>query len=528
MSAVIDPPFARLQLPEKLAPLFEPRRYKVLHGGRGGGKSWSVAAVLLAMAADRPLRILCAREIQKSMRDSVHRLLRDQIVKLGMEQFYEVFDTEIRGANGSLFLFTGLQSHTVDSIKSFEGVDIVWVEEAHGVSKKSWDVLIPTIRKAGSEIWLTLNPDMDTDETYVRFIEAYSPDTWVVQINWRDNPWFPDVLDRERIKARIVDPDGYENIWEGKPRRVAEGAIYRHEIDALYSDGRVRPVPYDPTLPVHTVWDLGWNDAMSIGMVQRGPQDVRVIDYLEDSHRTLDWYVAQLEKRPYRWGTDYLPHDGRTRNFQTGKSTQQQLLAMGRREVIVLPQTSVEEGIKAARMMFPRTYFDQDKTGRLLECLRRYRRALHTKTDEPMAPLHDEFSHGCLVGDTLVVTDRGEMPIFDVHVGDKVWTPAGFAVVLNSGPTKVATELIEITMEGGRVLIATPEHKIFTTRGVVLADTLRYDDCMFNQESHLCLPSQSIESMGYRDALTESFKANVTGSGQIAGYTSVRSAENSD
>ena len=191
MSAVIDPPFARLQLPEKLAPLFEPRRYKVLHGGRGGGKSWSVAAVLLVMAADRPLRILCAREIQKSMRDSVHRLLRDQIVKMGMEQFYEVFDTEIRGANGSLFLFTGLQSHTVDSIKSFEGVDIVWVEEAHGVSKKSWDVLIPTIRKEGSEIWLTLNPDMDTDETYVRFIEAYSPDTWVVQINWRDNPWFP-------------------------------------------------------------------------------------------------------------------------------------------------------------------------------------------------------------------------------------------------------------------------------------------------------------------------------------------------
>lgn len=394
MSAVIDPPLARLQLPEKLEPLFEPRRYKVMHGGRGGGKSWSVAAVLLAMAADRPLRILCAREIQKSMRDSVHRLLRDQIVKLGMEQFYEVFDTEIRGANGSLFLFTGLQSHTVDSIKSFEGVDIVWVEEAHGVSKKSWDVLIPTIRKDGSEIWLTMNPDMDTDETYVRFIEAHSPDTWVCQINWRDNPWFPDVLDRERVKSKLTDPENYENIWEGKPRRVSEGAIYRHEIDALYTDGRVRLVPYDPTMPVHTVWDLGWNDAMTIGMVQRGPQDVRIIDYIEDSHRTLDWYVAQLERRPYRWGTDYLPHDGRTRNFQTGKSTQQQLQDMGRREVIVLSQMSVEEGIKAARMLFPRCYFDIDKTARLLECLRRYRRALHTKTDEPMAPLHDEFSHG--------------------------------------------------------------------------------------------------------------------------------------
>ena len=383
-----------LQLPEKLAGLYEPRRYKVLHGGRGGGKSHGVAEALLDQAARNPLRVLCAREIQKSMRDSVHRLLRDKIVKLGLQSFYEITDTEIRGANGSLFLFTGLQSHTVDSIKSYEGVDIVWVEEAHGVSKRSWDVLIPTIRKDGSEIWLTLNPDMDTDETYTRFIARRSPDTWVQQINWRDNPWFPQVLDLERKKAKVDAPEDYEHIWEGKPRRVAEGAIYKHEIDALYAQERICPVPYDPGMPVHTVWDLGWNDAMTIGFVQRGPQDVRVIDYIEDSHRTLDWYVGQIEKRPYRWGTDYLPHDGKTKNFQTGKSTQQQLLSMGRRNVVVLGTMSVEEGIKSARMLFPRCYFDQAKTTRLIECLRRYRRALHLKTDEPMAPLHDEFSHG--------------------------------------------------------------------------------------------------------------------------------------
>lgn len=155
-----------ITLPSKLRPLYQPRRYKVMHGGRGGGKSHGVAQVLLDLAARHPLRILCAREIQKSMRDSVHRLLRDYVARLGLQSFFEVLDTEIRGANGSLFLFTGLQSHTVDSIKSFEGVDIVWVEEAHGVSKRSWDVLIPTIRKEGSEIWMTLNPDMDTDETY--------------------------------------------------------------------------------------------------------------------------------------------------------------------------------------------------------------------------------------------------------------------------------------------------------------------------------------------------------------------------
>ncbi|WP_044250181.1 PBSX family phage terminase large subunit [Kingella negevensis] len=384
-----------LELPEKMKPLFLPKRFKVMWGGRGGGKSQSVAKVLLAMAAEKPLRVLCAREIQKSMRDSVHRLLKDQVVALGLTGFFSVLDNEIRGANGSLFLFSGLQSHTVDSIKSFEGVDIVWVEEAHGVSKKSWDVLIPTIRKAGSEIWLTLNPDMDTDETYQRFIATPSDDTWVCEINWRDNPWFPNVLEEARSKdMRTKQREDYEHIWEGKPRSVADGAIYQHEIGALYADKRVCAVPYDPELPVHTVWDLGWNDCMAIGLVQRGVHDVRIIGYIEDSHRTLDWYVAELEKLPYRWGTDFLPHDGRTRNFQTGKSTEEVLRSLGRREVVVQAATSVEEGIRATRLLFPKCYFDVDKTGRLLECLKRYRRDVNSKTGSAMKPLHDEFSHG--------------------------------------------------------------------------------------------------------------------------------------
>lgn len=379
--------------PAKLRPLFTPKRYKVLHGGRGGAKSWGVARALLIQGASRPLRILCTREVQKSMKDSVHRLLSDQVQALGLGLFYDVLETEIRGLNGTLFIFSGLASHTVESIKSYEGVDIVWVEEAHGVSKKSWDTLIPTIRKPGSEIWLTLNPDMDTDETYVRFIAAPDPDSVVIEVNWRDNPWFPDVLDQERRKAEARDPDGYRHIWEGEPRRVAEGAIYRHEIEAVFRDGRVQTVPYDPTLPVHTVWDLGWNDAMTIGFAQRGLRDMRVIDYIEDSNRTLDWYVGQIEKRDWRWGTDYIPHDGRTRNFQTGKSTEELLTAMGRR-VEVLPMTSVEEGIKAARLLWPACYFDAAKTARLLECLKRYRRQVNQTTNEPMGPLHDEFSHG--------------------------------------------------------------------------------------------------------------------------------------
>ncbi len=416
-----------VQIPAKLAGLYEPRRYKVMHGGRGGGKSHGVAEVLLEMAARNPLRILCAREIQKSMRDSVHRLLKDKVIKLGMQGFFEVLDNEIRGRNGSLFLFSGLQSHTVDSIKSFEGVDIVWVEEAHGVSKKSWDVLVPTIRKNGSEIWLTLNPDMETDETYQRFIATPSPDTWVCEINWRDNPWFPQVLDEERQKAkRTMGKDDYEHIWEGKARKVAAGAIYRYEIEALYADGRACGVPYDPRLPVHTVWDLGWNDAMAIVMVQvGGAQDIRIIDYIEDSHRTLDWYVAQLEKRPYRWGWDYLPHDGKNGNFQTGMNTEQRLKQLGRRQVKCNAALGIEEGIKLARMAFPRTYFDAKKTARLLECLKRYQRALN-KAGEGNAPLHDEYSHGAdafrYVGMSVEHMYRAQQAQPTVTAGGH-WTP---------------------------------------------------------------------------------------------------------
>ena len=379
--------------PRKLTFLFEPARYKVAHGGRGSGKSWAFARALILMSAKKPLRILCGREVQKSIKDSVHRLLNDQIQALGLGASFDVLESEIRGKNGSLFLFAGLSQHTVESIKSFEGVDICWLEEAQVITKRSYDVLLPTIRKDGSEVWLSLNPDMDTDETYQRFVSNPPASALVEQVNWRDNPWFPAVLEAERQETLRRDPENYDNIWEGTPKRVAEGAIYALEIDAVYSDNRVRQVPYDPLLSVHLVWDLGWNDAMTVGFFQRSGAEMRCIDYIEDSFRTLDWYVAEVERRPYRIGTYFIPHDGRARDFKTGKSTEEILQAMGK-TVEVLPAASIEEGIKAARMLFPRMYFDADKTSPLLEHLKRYKRTIHLKTNEPGAPLHDEHSHG--------------------------------------------------------------------------------------------------------------------------------------
>jgi len=175
--------------PAKLRPLFQPRRYKVLYGGRGGAKSWGVARALLILGAQRPLRVLCAREVQKSLRDSVYRLLCDQIEALGLSSVYEALEAEIRGPGGTQFLFVGLSSVTIDSIKSYEGVDVAWVEEAHSVSDRSWQILMPTIRKPGSEIWVTFNPHLDSDPVYQRFVLAPHPDAWVQEVNWRDNPW---------------------------------------------------------------------------------------------------------------------------------------------------------------------------------------------------------------------------------------------------------------------------------------------------------------------------------------------------
>lgn len=380
-------------VPDVMLPFAHPCRYKVAHGGRGSGKSWSVARLLIARAAASPLRVLCARETQKSIQESVHKLLKDQIEAMGLAALFEVQETRILGVNGSLFSFAGIRQQGVANLKSFEGVDVCWVEEAQVVTKRSWDVLIPTIRAPGSEIWITFNPELDTDETYTRFVLNPPDDALVVACNWSDNPWFPPELEKERNAWLKRDPEGYETTWNGKCRPAVEGAIYAKEIGTMQADGRLCNAPYDPLLKVHTVWDLGWNDAMSILMVQRsGSGELRLIDYIEDSHRTLDSYVAELKSKPYQWGTDFIPHDGRSRDFKSGKSTEEMLQAMGR-IVTVLGRDDIEEGIRQARMVFPRCWVDKKATA-LINRLKRYRRTQNASTGEFGAPLHDENSHG--------------------------------------------------------------------------------------------------------------------------------------
>lgn len=222
---------AEINLPDKLSFLFEHWRYKVAYGGRGGAKSWGFAQALLVQAGERKLRILCARELQVSIKDSVHRLLTDIIdATPALSRIYEYTDKAIIcTATGSEFLFAGVRNN-VTKIKSMEGIDICWVEEAETVSERSWEVLIPTIRKLGSEIWVSFNPDLATDPTYKRFVinaGALGKQAKVVEINWRDNPWFPEALALEKDYLASVDMDAYNHVWEGKCRINSQAQVLK-------------------------------------------------------------------------------------------------------------------------------------------------------------------------------------------------------------------------------------------------------------------------------------------------------------
>lgn len=387
-----------LDIPEKLAFFVtEKARYKVAWGGRGGAKSWAVARSLLYLAIQRPTRILCVREIQKSISESVHALLSDQIAKMGLSEAFEVLKTEIRCRNGSEFLFTGLRDQDAAKIKSFEGADVAWVEEAHIVGKRSWDILVPTIRKPGSEIWVTFNPENEDDETFRRFITYPPPDAIVVKANWNDNPWFPAELEKERLHLKATDPEAYRNVWEGECRSIIEGAIYRNELERADNDGRIGVVPHDPRLRVHTAWDLGVGDATAIWFYQQVGREVRLIDYHEASGEGLPYYAGVLaakeRERGFIYGEHLAPHDIQVREFSSGRSRIETAASLGIRFRTVR-MTTLEDGIHAVRMLFPLCWFDTERCKIGIKGLRSYRWERNERLNEfKPRPVHDWASH---------------------------------------------------------------------------------------------------------------------------------------
>lgn len=416
MSTALQTPPAekvvRLQLPRKLGFLLDKAPYKVAWGGRGSLKSWSFARALLTLGVHQNLRILCAREVQKSLAQSVHQLLTDQIKALGLEGHYDITENAIKGTRrDTLFRFTGLSDQTIESIKSYEGFDVCWVEEGQTVRKRSWQILLPTLfRTKGSECWVSFNPDMDSDEVWDRFIVNTPPGAVVVEMNWKDAVacgWWTTEMERLRQYDLVYSKDEYANIWDGRPRTVVAGAIYATEIVEMVTEGRLRPIPYDPRFPVHCVWDLGWADSMAVIMVQKPhPSALNVINYIEDSRLTYANMIAAMDSLNYKWGTDWLPHDATQHHPTSGTNAEKVLKGLGRKTQIV-PRSDPEARIRAARMMFPRVFMDTSKretpperpdrllgAGNLMERLKRYKRNVPTTTLEPAGPTHDAASHG--------------------------------------------------------------------------------------------------------------------------------------
>lgn len=406
--------------PPKLEMLFRPSRYKVLYGGRGGTKSWGVARALIILGSQRPLRILCAREMQKSIKESVYKLLCDQIKAMNMGHLFDIIQNEIRGrpgtsAEGTTINFDGLRIDAT-ALKSYEGVDICWVEEAQAVSAASWKDLIPTIRKKDSniygepgpsEIWLTFNPDLEEDPTYVRFVKRTPSDMQRVYLTYEDNPWFGEPMLSEMLDLKRDDPDEYEHVWLGKCKTNLTGAVYGDEYKEALAQTRIRDastggVPYDRSGVVDVVLDLGKDNYTAVIFKQIVAFEHRYIDYHQNRGKDVDYYAQLIKNRGYSIGTIWLPHDGAAKRLGSKMSIQEQLKEKFD-DVRIVPRLGIEDGINAARTIFPNAYFDSDKCADLLTCLRKYRyKLIGQKIDETgkkvdlfeRTPVHDEYSDG--------------------------------------------------------------------------------------------------------------------------------------
>lgn len=395
----------KITTPEVFAPLFLPAPYKIYYGGRGSGKSYAFADALLVDSLKTPQKILCAREHQNSIGDSVHALLVQRIEELGIKSQFIITDKSIVSYIGSEFIFMGLR-YNVDSVKSIPGLKKCWVEEAHKVSKKSWETLIPTLRDEASELWVSFNPEWEEDYTYDYFVthaNLLPPGSVCIEVNHGDNPYFPNKLrlDMEACKLRSVDD--YMNIWEGKPRRVVDGAVYANELRDLEMDNRLTYIMYDRGHPVFTAWDIGSADFTAIWFFQKIANEIRIIDYFEASGHLTNFYLQELQKRGYVYDTHYMPHDADDNNIR-GKSVAVQARAVGFK-VIVTPRPQVKaNGIEAVRILFPRLVFDREKTRQGRSRLASYRYEIREeKNSRSLLPLHDDSSHAADALQTLAL-----------------------------------------------------------------------------------------------------------------------------
>lgn len=388
-------------------------RYKGAHGGRASGKSHDFAERLIERCLTQRTRAVCIREVQNSLKESVRQLIIDKLQHYGLGGLFDPLEAEIRGPNGSLIIFRGMQSYNAETIKSLEGYDIAWIEEAQTLSATSLRMLRPTIRAPGSEIWATWNPRHDTDAIDTLLRGPAPPRNAIVrQVNYQDNPWLPDEMRDEMEDDRRRDPEQAAHIWDGAYEIITEGSYYATLLATAERDGRIGDFPYDPALPVLTAWDIGMDDYTAIWFMQENGQQVRAIDYFETSGEGVEEIVKQalFELVPHgqrlpemqvtrpipfaRYARHYLPHDVAVREWGAGRSRLATLNAHGVQPVNVGIAAGPAERINSGRALLPFMRFNKATCDVGLRRLRNYSRRLNRTMETYGGPLHDENSHG--------------------------------------------------------------------------------------------------------------------------------------
>lgn len=430
MTINIPPPVQLgASFPAPLQCLFEPKRYKVLYGGRSAGRSWGVSRALLIMATKRRIKVLCVREFQKSIEESVHAVLSEQIEKMGLgPQFTVLKHKIIHNQTGSEFFFEGIKNNPT-KIKSYEGIDYCWAEEAVKISRASWQILIPTIRKEvpenwrelglprpdfQSEIWMTFNPELEDDYTYKHWVKSKklkqclrfydeagdplggiqeSEDAFVVKMTYRDNPWLPMVMHQEILKLQEEDPDLADNIYGGNILQMLEGVVYARELRRVVDEGRVCDVPWEPELPVDCFWDLGRADHTCIWFGQFVGMQFRVVDFLDGRGEDITFYLKELQQRGYVYGTMFLPHDAKHKRL-VYKHSIEKIVRDRYPDTRVMPALKVSDSINNARLFFRKCFFDEEKCADGLAALRRYKYKIKDGQGTPHPTYSTEPEHG--------------------------------------------------------------------------------------------------------------------------------------
>jgi phage terminase large subunit len=394
-----------LQIPTArvFEPLLHPARYKGAHGGRGSGKSHFFAELAVeACQAERGTQVLCIREVQRTLADSSKRLVEGKIAALGLGQGFKIWNDKIETPGDGIIIFQGMRDHTAESIKSLEGFKIAWVDEAQSLSARSLSLLRPTIRVDGSEIWASWNPTRKNDaiDDFFRGPAGKPPGAVVVQANWRDNPWWNDVLEAERQLEFERYPERYDHTYEGDYAKAFEGAYFASLLSEAKRKGRIGKVAADPLLPVRAFHDLGGSgataDAYTIWIVQWVGQEIRILDYYESVGQVLAFHVNWMREHGYEKAINYFPHDGVNENNVTGKQYKDHWEEAGFKcEPPIKNQGRGAAGmrIEAVRRLGSKMWFNEATTESGRQALGFY----HEKKDETrnvgLGPDHDWSSH---------------------------------------------------------------------------------------------------------------------------------------